>query len=64
MEIEFSVSNVKCNGCVKTIEDGLRNEPGVESVQAGLDGSVKVSGSDLDRAALAARLAELGYPEA
>lgn len=63
MEIEFSVSNVKCNGCVKTIEDGLRTEPGVESVQAGLDGRVQVSGSELDRAALAARLAELGYPE-
>lgn len=62
MDIEFNVSNVKCNGCVKTIEDGLRNEPGVESVEAGLDGSVKVSGNDLDRAALAARLAELGYP--
>ncbi|HSH29809.1 MAG TPA: heavy-metal-associated domain-containing protein [Thiohalobacter sp.] len=64
MEIELNVTNVKCNGCVKTIEDGLRNEPGVESVQADLDGSVKVSGSDLDRTALAARLAELGYPEA
>ncbi|RRQ21225.1 heavy-metal-associated domain-containing protein [Thiohalobacter thiocyanaticus] len=64
MEIEFSVTNVKCNGCVKTIEDGLHTEPGVESVKAGLDGSVKVSGNDLDRAALAARLSELGYPEA
>lgn len=64
MDIEFSVTNVKCNGCVKTIEDGLRTEPGVERVEAGLDGSVKVSGTGLDRAALAARLAELGYPEA
>ena len=64
MEIEFSVTNVKCNGCVKTIEDGLRGEPGVASVEADLEGHVKVSGSELDRAALAARLAELGYPEA
>lgn len=64
MEIEFKVKNVKCNGCTKTIEDGLGAEPGVDNVNATLEGDVTVNGSELDRSALAGKLAELGYPEA
>lgn len=64
MEIEFNVQNVKCNGCTSAIQNGLATQPGVEGVTATLDGRVTVTGPDLDRDALARKLAELGYPEA
>lgn len=62
---EFSVKNVKCGGCVAAIQNGLKDLPGVSAVSVGIDGGkVSVDGTGLDRAALAAKLAELGYPEA
>lgn len=64
MTEEFEVQNVKCGGCIKTIEDGLGELPGVSRVTATLEGDVSVEGDTLDRAALAAKLSELGYPEA
>jgi len=60
----FSVKNVKCGGCTANIQNGLKDMPGVSTVDAALDGSVTVQGENLDRAALAAKLTELGYPEA
>ena len=60
---EFSVRNVKCQGCVKAIREGLGAMPGVESVDVQIDGGeVTVYGDDLSRPALVAKLAELGYP--
>ncbi len=60
----FTVDNVKCAGCVKTIQDGLGELPGVTAVTVDIpSGEVRVEGTDLDRARLAARLSELGYPE-
>ncbi|WJW74854.1 heavy-metal-associated domain-containing protein [Thiohalobacter sp. IOR34] len=65
MQEQFKVQNVKCGGCAKTIQDGLGGLPGVEGVEVEVDsGTVTVSGNTLERAALAAKLAELGYPEA
>ncbi len=65
MQEEFTVQNVKCGGCVKAIREGLATLPGVREVEVTIDGGrVRVSGDQLERAALAARLAELGYPEA
>ncbi len=59
----FIVANVRCGGCVANIEKGLGSLDGVESVRVDqASGEVQVEGS-LDRAMLAARLAELGYPE-
>ena len=61
----FTVSNVKCGGCASAIQDGLGALPGVDKVEVIIDsGEVSVSGEDLNRATLAAKLAELGYPEA
>ncbi|QKT02908.1 heavy-metal-associated domain-containing protein [Ectothiorhodospiraceae bacterium 2226] len=60
---EFSVQNIKCGGCVATVTEGLREVPGVQEVKATVEGAVRVQGEQLDRAALAARLRELGYPE-
>lgn len=65
MQEEFTVQNVKCGGCVKAIQEGLASLPGVQSVEVTIEGGrVRVSGDKLDRATLAAKLAELGYPEA
>jgi len=61
----FTVKNVKCGGCVSAIENGLKDLPGVENVEVVIDGGqVTVSGSDLSREAISAKLQELGYPEA
>ena len=60
---EFSVSNIKCQGCVKAIRDGFGSIAGVESVDVQIDnGEVTVYGDDLSRGALAAKLQDLGYP--
>lgn len=61
---QFTVQNVKCGGCVSAIEDGLKPLDGVTEVSVSIDdGSVTVSGENLSRETLSAKLAELGYPE-
>jgi len=61
----FRVQNVKCGGCVKTIRDGLATVPGVDDVEVIQEsGAVTVQGDTLVRTQLAAKLKELGYPEA
>lgn len=65
MQENFKVKNVKCGGCVKSIQEGLQALAGVTSVAVVIDGgAVSVDGDPLDRAQLARKLAELGYPEA
>ncbi len=60
---QFEVQNVKCGGCVNAIQQGLGAFPGVTEVQVEIGaGRVTVSGERLDRAALSAKLAGLGYP--
>jgi copper chaperone CopZ len=62
---QFTVLNVKCGGCVSNIQNGLKDLPGVENVEVTIEGGhVSVSGENLDRAQLSAKLSELGYPEA
>lgn len=63
MQEQFQVQNIKCGGCIQAIESGLATLSGVDKVSATLEGQVKVSGTQLDRRALAAKLAALGYPE-
>ena len=65
MQEIFKVQNVKCGGCAKAIQDGLGGMAGVDSVEVDIEsGTVTVNGDALDRAALSAKLGELGYPEA
>jgi copper chaperone len=62
---QFQVKNVKCGGCVSTIREGLLGMSGVKAVEVTIDGGrVKVEGEGLDRAALAQKLGQLGYPVA
>ncbi|MEK7322052.1 MAG: heavy-metal-associated domain-containing protein [Pseudomonadota bacterium] len=61
----FAVKNVKCGGCASTIQQGLAGLPGVNEIDVKAPGGpVTVHGEGLERAALARKLAELGYPEA
>jgi copper chaperone CopZ len=61
----FAVKNVKCGGCVANIAKGLASLPGVDKVDVEISGGrVTVQGNNLDRAQIAARLREIGYPEA
>ena len=62
---QFRVKNVKCGGCVNTIRQGLLGMEGVTAVEVVIEGGeVTVSGQSLDRAAVANKLGQLGYPEA
>jgi len=62
---KFRVKNVKCGGCANAIRQGLSSMTGVEGVDVVISGGeVTVNGEQLDRAALAQKLAQLGYPEA
>jgi copper chaperone CopZ len=61
---QFTVANVKCGGCVKNIQDNVGKMAGIESVSVDIaTKQVVVSGATLDRTAIAAKLAALGYPE-
>jgi len=61
----FKVKNVKCGGCVANIQKGLTTLPGVTQVDVTIaGGEVTVTGDQLDRTQLSAKLKELGYPEA
>lgn len=65
MQEKFTVQNVKCGGCASNIRNGLLSLSGVKSVDVEIaNGAVTVQGDNLSRAALAQKLAELGYPEA
>ncbi len=65
MQENFTVQNVKCGGCVAAIQEGLKGLPGVAAVEVVIEGGkVTVQGEGLDHGTLAAKLAELGYPEA
>lgn len=62
---QFTVQNVKCGGCVSAIENGLKELPGVESVEVTIEGGqVTVSGAELSRQQISDKLQQLGYPEA
>jgi len=60
---EFQVANIKCGGCAASIKNGLAELGGVQTVEVDVaSGDVSVSG-DVARNELAAKLAELGFPE-
>lgn len=64
-EITLHAQNIKCGGCVSTIQEGLATVDGVSEVQVEIDsGKVSIQGSQLDGVQIRAKLAELGYPEA
>ncbi len=61
----IKANNIKCQGCARTIQDGLSDLPEVNTVEVDIEeGEVTVVGEMLHRTALVQKLAELGYPEA
>ena len=62
-KLEIQASNIKCGGCVSTVESGLKEMAGVSLVEVDIPSNrVTVEGTDLDQAAIEAKLGELGYP--
>ncbi len=63
MKIEFEVENIRCGGCARTIEKGLRADPRITGVEVDVEArKVLVDASDDVRYAASATLARLGYP--
>ena len=61
--LEIQASNIKCGGCVSSIENGLNELAGITAVNADVPSNkVTVKGENLDEAVIEAKLAELGYP--
>jgi copper chaperone len=64
MELRFEVENIKCGGCARTIEKELRADPRITRVSVDpAQGTVVIDAAADLRAAAAATLARLGYPE-
>ena len=62
-KVEIQASNIKCGGCVSSIQDGLKELGGISAVSVDIaSNKVSVEGSNLDSKVIEAKLAELGYP--
>jgi copper chaperone CopZ len=62
-KLELQASNIKCAGCVSNVEKGLNEIAAVTNVSVDIPSNkVTVEGSELDKAVIEAKLAELGYP--
>ena len=62
--LNITVANVKCQGCVANIKNGLGAMAGIDAVNVDVEsGAVEIQGNELNREQIAGKLAELGYPE-
>lgn len=61
-ETRLSISGMKCGGCVATVEQALRAQAGVESVEVSLDNASAVITGQADAAVLAKAVTDAGYP--
>ncbi|MBK8700282.1 MAG: heavy-metal-associated domain-containing protein [Saprospiraceae bacterium] len=59
----IQVSNVKCDGCISNIKNGLIKVEGVHSIEVEENKKTVHVDAETDRQALVTKLAELGYPE-
>jgi copper chaperone len=61
---QIHVLNIKCEGCVNTIQSELKKVDGVSGVIVSKEDSiVNVSGIALDREQIVSKLHDIGYPE-
>lgn len=64
MEYVIDADNIKCGGCVSTIQDALGSLDGVQAVDVDIEsGRVTVTADEGLRDRLAAALRASGYPE-
>jgi copper chaperone len=62
MEIKFNTEGMACSMCEARVVEKLSSIPGVASVTAqAADGSVVVTGENLDRDTLAQAIEDLGF---
>lgn len=62
-QFEIQASKIKCDGCVSTIENGLKDFAGISEVKVDIETNVvSVQGNELDKGSIENKLAELGYP--
>jgi copper chaperone CopZ len=62
MSQRFHVENMKCGGCVATVQKALEGLHGCEKAGVDLASGVAEVEGDVDREQLIAVLAGLGYP--
>jgi copper chaperone len=61
--VTFSVPDMSCGHCVKSVDEALRKQPGVTRVLVDLEAkTARVDGEDLQVAALGAALDAIGFP--
>lgn len=61
--LEMQASNIKCDGCVSNVQNGLKDLDGIAAVIVDIPSNrITVEGEGIDKAAIEAKLAELGYP--
>lgn len=58
----FNVENMKCAGCVATVESALRKVDGVEQASADLSSGTATVVGEVDPEAVIAELTGEGYP--
>ncbi|WP_018948095.1 heavy-metal-associated domain-containing protein [Thioalkalivibrio sp. ALMg11] len=62
--MKIEVENIKCGGCASSIRKGLLQVEGVTGAEVDVEGgAVDVEAPDSAREAVAAKLANMGYPE-
>lgn len=62
-QLDIQASNIKCGGCVNNIEQGLANFTGISEIKIDIESNViHLQGENLDKALIAQKLSELGYP--
>ena len=60
--LEIQAKNIKCGGCVSTIEDGLKGFESISNIDIDIPSNlVKVEGDNLDQKQIEEKLKELGY---
>ena len=62
-KLDIQSSNIKCGGCVSTIETGLNGFAGITDVKVDIESNVvSIQGKELDKTVIENKLTELGYP--
>lgn len=62
MRQEFKAQNIKCNGCVNSIKEGLSKVEGVEEVSVDKDTSIVAVYGEVSNETIVEELSNLGYP--
>ena len=61
-QLEIQASNIKCEGCVANIENGLNDISGINEINVDIASNVvSIKGDNLDKAVIEKKLTELGY---